>query len=96
LSHIAYCDAAGIRFLLTAPKQARTTGRDLITRRPSRSVRRVLAITGDLPTIGRAGPPTDEESPAGDQHPGLRQLSRSGLVDSVSPPAAVGASTKRV
>jgi anti-sigma B factor antagonist len=33
LRHITYCDAAGVRFLLTAREQARSTGRDLVLRR---------------------------------------------------------------
>lgn len=60
LSDITYCDAAGVRFLLTAQKQARTTGRDLVVRHPSRPVRRVLAITGELPVICPADSPADE------------------------------------
>lgn len=61
LSHITFCDAAGVRFLLTAQKQARTTGRDLVVRHPSRPVRRVLAITGDMPAICPADLPAGEE-----------------------------------
>lgn len=60
LSHITFCDAAGVRFLLTAHEQARTAGRDLIVRHPSRSVRRALALTGDLPAICLADPSPDE------------------------------------
>ena len=51
LSHITYCDAAGVRFLLTARKLARTTGRDLIVQYPSKPVRRALAVTGELAAI---------------------------------------------
>lgn len=61
LSHVTFCDAAGVRFLLTAQEQARTAGRDLVVRHPSRSVRRVLALTGDLPAICPADPLPDEE-----------------------------------
>jgi anti-anti-sigma factor len=61
LSHITFCDAAGVRFLLTAQEQARTTGRTLVVRHASRPVRRVLAITGDLPAICPADPSADEE-----------------------------------
>jgi anti-anti-sigma factor len=61
LSQITFFDAAGVRFLLTAREQARTSGRDLVVRHPSRSVRRVLAITGDLPVICPADPPADEQ-----------------------------------
>ena len=60
LSHITFCDAAGVRFLLTAPAQARTAGRDLVVRHPSRSVRRVLALTGELPALCPADPSPDE------------------------------------
>lgn len=61
LSHITFCDAAGMRFLLTAQEQARIAGRDLVVQHPSRSVRRVLALTGDLPAICPADPSPDEE-----------------------------------
>jgi anti-sigma B factor antagonist len=60
LGDITYCDAAGARFLLTARKQARTAGRDLVVRHPSRSVRRVLAITGELPALCPPDSPADE------------------------------------
>jgi anti-sigma B factor antagonist len=60
LSHITFFDAAGVRFLLTAREQARTAGRDLVVRHPSRAVRRVLAITGDLPALCPADQPADE------------------------------------
>jgi len=61
LSHITFCDAAGVRFLLTTQEQARTAGRDLIVRHASRAVRRVLALTGDLPAICPADQPAHEE-----------------------------------
>ena len=61
LSHITFCDAAGVRFLLTAQKQARTRGRELIVRHPSRPVRRILTITGELSAICPPDPPTDKE-----------------------------------
>lgn len=51
LSQITFCDAAGVRFLLTAQERARTSGRDLVVRDASRAVRRVLALTGNLPAI---------------------------------------------
>jgi anti-anti-sigma factor len=70
LSHITYLDAAGVRFLLTAQQRARTTGRDLVVRHPSKPVRRVLAITGELAAIGLADPPAGEEPESGDlRHP---------------------------
>jgi anti-anti-sigma factor len=59
LSHITYLDAAGVRFLLTAKKRARATGKNLVFRHPSRCVRRVLAITGDLAAICLADPSAD-------------------------------------
>ena len=61
LSQITYCDAAGVRFLLTAQRQARATGRDLVVRHASRPVRRVLALTGDLAAICPADPPAHDE-----------------------------------
>lgn len=79
LSHITFCDAAGVRFLLTAQEQARTTGRDLVVRHPSRSVRRVLAITGDLPAICPSDPSADEEQePADLRHPAMTNSSPTG------------------
>jgi anti-anti-sigma factor len=79
LSHVTFCDAAGVRFLLTAQDQARTTGRDLAVRHPSRSVRRVLAITGDLPAICPAEPSADEEpEPADLRHPATANSSPTG------------------
>lgn len=71
LSDITYCDAAGVRFLLTAQEQARTRGRDLVVRHPSRAVRRVLAITGELPVICPPESPADEApQPPDPRHPG--------------------------
>lgn len=80
LSHITFCDAAGVRFLLTAQEQARTTGRELVVRHPSRSVRRVLAITGDLPAICPTDPSADEEpEPADLRHPATANSSLTGI-----------------
>jgi anti-anti-sigma factor len=62
LSHITFCDAAGVRFLLTAQRQARTTGRKLAVRHLSRPVWRILTITRELSAICPADPPTDKES----------------------------------
>ncbi len=56
LSNITFCDAAGVRFLLTAQKQARITGRDLVVRHASKRLRRLLALTGDLAAICPADP----------------------------------------
>jgi anti-anti-sigma factor len=61
LSHVTFCDAAGVRFLLTTQERARTAGRDLIVRHASRAVRRVLALTGDLPAICPADQSAHEE-----------------------------------
>jgi anti-anti-sigma factor len=70
LSDVTFCDAAGVGFLVAAQKQARTTGRDLVIRHPSRPVRRVLTITGELSAICPADPPADEDpQPADLSHP---------------------------
>jgi anti-anti-sigma factor len=69
LSHITFCDAAGVRFLLTAQRQARTAGRELVVRHPSRPVRRVLTITGELSAIYPADPPTYKEPTTGSPAP---------------------------
>lgn len=79
LSHITFCDAAGVRFLLTAQEQARTTGSDLVVRHASRAVRRVLALTGNLPAICMADPSADQEpGPADLSHPGTVNSSPTG------------------
>lgn len=44
-------DAAGVRFLISAQQRARTGGHRLIIRRPSRSLRRVLELTGALAVL---------------------------------------------
>jgi anti-sigma B factor antagonist len=80
LSHITFCDAAGVRFLLTAKEQARTAGRDLVVRHPSRSVRRVLALTGNLPAICPPDPPPDEEPEPADLRPARANSSPTGSV----------------
>jgi anti-anti-sigma factor len=70
LTHTTFCDAAGVRFLVTAQVQARITGRDLVVRHASRRVRRVLALTGDLAAICPADPSLDQEpEPADLSHP---------------------------
>jgi anti-anti-sigma factor len=51
LSRVTYCDAAGIRFLLTARSRAGEAGTDLAVRYPLRSVSRVLDLTGALPLV---------------------------------------------
>ena len=72
LSHITFCDAAGVRFLLTAQAQARTAGRNLVVRYPSRSVRRVLTLTGNLHAICPADPQADSAAGEGTAGPGRR------------------------
>ena len=69
LSHITFCDVAGVRFLLTAKEQARTTGRDLEVRHASRAVRRVLALTGELRAIFPADLQADEQVEPADLRP---------------------------
>ena len=63
LSRVVFVDASGIRFLLSAQRRARAADRRLIVRRPSRSVRRMLELTGARPLLaiddgGNDRPPT--------------------------------------
>ena len=63
LSRVVFVDAAGVRFLLSAQRRARAADHRLIVRRPSRSVRRMLELTGARPLLaiddgGNARPPT--------------------------------------
>ena len=51
LSRVVFVDAAGVRFLLSAQRRARAADRRLIVRRPSRSVRRMLELTGARPLL---------------------------------------------
>lgn len=46
LSRVVFLDAAGVRFLLSAQRRARAADRCVVIRRPSRSVRRMLELTG--------------------------------------------------
>lgn len=46
LSRVVFLDAAGVRFLISAQRRARAASRRVIIRRPSRSVRRMLELTG--------------------------------------------------
>ena len=69
VSHITFCDATGVRFLLTAQAQARITGRNLVVRYPSRSVWRVLALTGELRAIFPADLQADEQVEPADLRP---------------------------
>ncbi len=51
LSRVVFVDASGIRFLLSAQRRARAADRRLIVRNPSRSVRRMLDLTGARPLL---------------------------------------------
>ena len=88
LSHITFCDAAGVRFLLMTQEQAHTTGRHLVVRNASRPVRRVLALTGDLSGICPADPPADEK------HCATSYLEA--IVDETAPPARTHRAAKLV
>lgn len=46
LEKISFIDSAGLRVLITAHEQATKAGRELRLRRPSKSARRVLELTG--------------------------------------------------
>jgi anti-anti-sigma factor len=63
LSRVTFLDVSGLRFLMTASLDARAASRPLIIRRPHRSVRRFIELTGtrpllnlDCPYIGQALP----------------------------------------
>ena len=51
LSRVVFLDAAGLRFLISAQRRARAADRRMIVRRPSRSVRRLLDLTGVRPLL---------------------------------------------
>jgi len=51
LSGVAFCDAAGARFLVEARLRAGEAGAELIVRNPQQSVSRVLELTGALPSL---------------------------------------------
>lgn len=51
LSRVVFLDAAGIRFLISAQRRARAASRRVVIRRPSRSVRRMLKLTGVRPLL---------------------------------------------
>ena len=51
LSRVVFVDASGVRFLLSAQRRARAADRRLTVRRPSRSVRRMLDLTGARPLL---------------------------------------------
>jgi anti-anti-sigma factor len=46
LSRVVFLDASGVRFLISAQRRARAARRRMVIRRPSRSVRRMLELTG--------------------------------------------------
>jgi anti-anti-sigma factor len=48
VSRVSFLDASGLRFLLSAQQRARAGNRRLVIRRPSRTVRRMLELTGAL------------------------------------------------
>lgn len=68
LSRVVFVDAAGVRFLINAQRRARAARRHMIIRRPSRSVRRMLELTGVRPLLGieegDARPPDDPATAA--------------------------------
>jgi anti-sigma B factor antagonist len=51
LSNVTFCDCAGIHFLISARKSAEAAGGELTVHRPSRTVRRVLELTGTLASL---------------------------------------------
>lgn len=51
LSRVVFLDASGVRFLISAQRRARAARRRIIIRRPSRSVRRMLELTGVWPLL---------------------------------------------
>src|SRR5947209_12476767 len=56
LSRVIFLDAAGLRFLISAQRRARAAHRRLIVRRPSRSVRRMIDLTGASPLLSIEDP----------------------------------------
>jgi len=59
LSRVTFVDAVGLRWLLTAQRDARAANHRLIIRRPHRAVRRLLELTGLLPLLELEDPPYD-------------------------------------
>lgn len=55
LSRVVFLDVAGVRFLISAQRRARAADRRLNFRRPSRSVRRMLELTGMQPLLAIDG-----------------------------------------
>lgn len=60
LSRVTFLDVAGVRSLLVAQERAVAGGGNLVVRHPSRSVRRILELTGTLPLLC----PDEAASPA--------------------------------
>lgn len=56
LSRVTFIDAAGLRLLFTAQRDARAASHRLLIRRPHRVVRRVLELTGMLACLDLEGP----------------------------------------
>ena len=59
LSRVKFIDAAGLRCLLTAQRDARAASHRLSIRRPHRAIRRLLDLTGMLPLL-ELEEPSDE------------------------------------
>ncbi|MGN6867906.1 MAG: anti-sigma factor antagonist [Solirubrobacteraceae bacterium] len=51
LSRVVFLDASGVRFLISAQRRARAARRRIVIRQPSRSVRRMLELTGARPLL---------------------------------------------
>jgi anti-anti-sigma factor len=71
LSRVVFLDATGVRFLISAQRRARAAGRRLIIRRPSRSVRRMLDLTGVRPLLA-----IDDADDSRPDDPGMPELAR--------------------
>jgi anti-anti-sigma factor len=68
LSRVVFLDAVGLRFLISAQRRARAADRRLIVRRPSRSVRRMIDLTGASPLLSIEDPgPTRLDDPVDGQ-----------------------------
>lgn len=72
LSRVVFVDAAGVRFLISAQRRARAAQRVLIVRRPSRSVRRMLELTGVRPLLAVEG--NDDRRPDASATPALTRI----------------------
>lgn len=72
LSRVVFLDAAGVRFLLSAQRRARAARRRMIIRRPSRSVRRMLELSGVRPLL--AIDDADDPGPGDPATPELKRI----------------------